>query len=176
MSKSFSALREDFKTYSAVHTGRLNQVMGPFFMPGFYVVEIYRLRAWLIRLGSPGKLVSALVGLFASLLTGCYLSPKAKIAGGLNLPHPIGVVIGDGATIGRNVRIFQNVTIGSRALKANTYPIVEDDVVVFPNSVITGRITIGRCAVVGAGSIVLKDVPPGATAVGNPARILNSVT
>ena len=61
-------------------------------------------------------------------------------------------------------------------MKANTYPIVEDDVVVFPNSVITGRITIGRCAVVGAGSIVLKDVPPGATAVGNPARILNSVT
>jgi serine acetyltransferase len=58
-------------------------------------------------------------------------------------------------------------------MKANAYPVVEDDVVVFPNSVITGHITIGRGAVVGAGSIVLKDVPPGAKAVGNPARILD---
>jgi serine O-acetyltransferase len=176
MSKSFSALREDFKVYSAVHTGRLNKAVGPFFMPGFYVVEIYRLRTKLIRLGRPGKLISALIGLFASLLTGCYLNPKAKIAGGLNLPHPIGVVIGDGVTVGKNVRIYQNVTLGSRAVGTDAYPLVEDDVTLFPNSVITGHITIGRGAVVGAGSIVLKDVPPGAKAVGNPARILNPVT
>lgn len=88
------------------------------------------------------------------------------------MPHPTGIVIGEGVIMGRNATVFQNVTIGSGDLGAGAYPVIEDNVTIFANAVIVGAIKIGDGAKIGAGAIVLKDVPAGRTAVGNPARLL----
>ena len=90
-------------------------------------------------------------------------------------PHPIGIVIHPDVKIGKNCMIFQNVTIGqgkySKKHKTNV-PVIGDNVTIYANAVIIGGIVIGNNAVIGAGSIVLKDVEANTTVVGNPARVI----
>lgn len=84
-------------------------------------------------------------------------------------PHPVGIVIGSEARIGRNVTIYQNVTIGRQrnaTAKSDDYPVLEDNVVVYAGAVIVGRTTIGAGSVVGANAVISKDVPPGSLAYG----------
>ncbi|MDO4975407.1 MAG: serine acetyltransferase [Alphaproteobacteria bacterium] len=93
---------------------------------------------------------------------------------GTKFPHPIGIVINGGAKIGKNCTIWQNVTIGVAFSKRHKreFPIICDNVQIYANSVVLGGITIGNNAIVGAGSVVIDDVPDGATVAGNPARII----
>lgn len=100
---------------------------------------------------------------------GCDISLCASLGEGISLPHPIGVVIGERAVIGKHCTIYQNTTIGQ---KNGEYPVIGDNVTIFPSCVIIGGITVGDNAIVGAGSIVLHDVKPGTIVVGNPAREL----
>lgn len=137
----------------------------------FHVLLGYRLCRALQRSGA-GRIIVVILQIFPRVLSGCYISAKASIAGGLHMPHPTGVVIGEGVVLGRNATIFQNVTIGSGDLGAGAYPIIGDNVTIFANAVIVGAIRIGDGAKIGAGAIVLQDVPAGRTAVGNPARLL----
>ncbi len=104
-------------------------------------------------------------------MSGCHIHPEATIGAALRLPHPTGIVIGVGARIGHCVTIYQNVTLG-RGLRDVEYPVIEDEAIIFPNSVIAGAIVVGRRAVVGAGSVVIADVPPDSIVTGNPARVL----
>lgn len=109
---------------------------------------------------------------------GCYLSPLAEIAPGLALPHPTGIVIGDGAVIGARCTIYQQATLGGRRVGDHgkgAYPRVADDVVIFAGAKLIGRINVGEGAVIGANSVVLQDVPARCTAVGVPARIVAAV-
>lgn len=89
---------------------------------------------------------------------------------GTVFPHPIGIVIHPNVRIGKNCRIYQNVTIGGP--KDGELPVLGDNVIVFPNSCIIGNITIGDNAVIGAGSAVVNDIPANAVAAGNPAKII----
>lgn len=91
----------------------------------------------------------------------CIISFGATILGKINFPHPTGIVIGAGANIGKNVTIYQNVTIGRKDKTTPDYPTIEDDVIIYCNSVLIGKIKIGKGAVIGAGSIILRDVKPG---------------
>lgn len=87
--------------------------------------------------------------------------------------HPTGIVIGDSAIIGDNVSIYQNVTLGlanSKKNKKDGYPIIDNDVTIYANSVIVGPIKIGEGAIIGANSFINKDIGPWDTVVGNPAR------
>ena len=94
----------------------------------------------------------------------------------LRMAHPYGIIINSNVSLGRNVTIFQGVTIGSkRSGRKAGAPVIEDDVCIFPNAVVIGRITIGEGAIIGPGSVVVDNVPPGATVVSNPARQLNQV-
>lgn len=105
---------------------------------------------------------------------GVYISPNAEIGIGLKLPHPTGVVIGDGVKIGKNCTIFQQVTCGGARLgdaKNNQYPVIGDNVVFFAGAKIIGKIIIESNSVVGANSVVIKDVPEGSTVVGIPGQI-----
>lgn len=108
--------------------------------------------------------------------SGCYISPLAIIAKGLDLPHPSGIVIGGAARIGANVTIYQNVTIGSRRkgdFQNGDQPTIEDGVICYSNSQLLGPIIIGKNSVIGASSVVLCSVPTGHVVAGNPAKSVN---
>jgi serine acetyltransferase len=81
-------------------------------------------------------------------------------------PHPVGIVIGDGAVIGRNVRIYQNVTLGLTENGVGGYPTIEDGVAIYAGAVVIGGITVGAGAVIGANAFVSRDVPAGSVVVG----------
>ncbi|MEN3975966.1 hypothetical protein [Emcibacter sp. SYSU 3D8] len=105
---------------------------------------------------------------------GCYISWKARIARNVHFPHPTGVVIGDGVVVEADATLYQHVTLGARRLgeaRTGQYPVVRSGAVLFAGAVVVGAIEIGRDAVVGANSVVFQSVPPGATAVGAPARV-----
>lgn len=108
-------------------------------------------------------------------ILGVELPWKLRVGPGLKLFHGMGLVVNDRAVIGANVILRHCTTIGVRetlALGEGEAPVLEDDVDVGSNVVILGGIRIGRGARIGAGAVITKDVPAGATAVGNPARIL----
>lgn len=92
----------------------------------------------------------------------------------LRMPHPYGIIINGNVSMGRNVTVFHGVTIGSkRDGRRAGAPVIEDDVCIFPNAILIGQITIGAGAIIGPGSVVVDDVPPGATVVCDPARLLH---
>ncbi len=105
----------------------------------------------------------------------CDISYKAIIGKNLKMPHPIGIVIGDGVIIKDNVMVFQQVTFGShgRENEEMKYPVIESGVKIYSGAKIIGGITIGENAVIGANSVVNVDVPANATAVGIPCKIIN---
>jgi serine O-acetyltransferase len=104
-----------------------------------------------------------------SLLMNIFFHPGADIGEGLCIPHIGPVVIGSGVKIGKRCTIFQGVTIGAAH---GNYPVIGDDVFIGANACVIGSARIGNKAIIGAGAVVVKDVPDGATAVGNPARVI----
>ncbi|MEZ0497977.1 serine O-acetyltransferase [Sphingomonas sp. IW22] len=107
---------------------------------------------------------------------GCFVQPGAQIGPGLKLPHPSGIVIGTGARIGSNCTIYHQVTLGGARrgdFKANRYPSVGDDVVLYAGAKLLGGIRVGNHVEVGANAVVRCDVPDNSVAVGIPARIIS---
>ncbi len=107
---------------------------------------------------------------FWSVVTGADIPLDCRIAGGLLLPHPNGVVIAPGASIGPNCLIFQQVTLGT---DGRGVPTLEGHVDVGAGAKLLGPIRIGEHARIGANAVVLTDVPPHATVAGVPARIIS---
>lgn len=103
-------------------------------------------------------------------LHGCDISPNATIGSGFSMDHSVGVVIGGGVKAGKNLRVFQNSTIG--AGKTWDYPEIGDNVTIYAGAALLGKIKIGSNAKIGANAVVLIDVPKNATAVGVPARVI----
>src|ERR1700757_397738 len=137
--------------------------------PAFSCVLLHRLAC---------KARSAGFGILARILwrmnvwsSSCHIHLEAVVGRAVRLPHPTGIVVGKGARIGHSVTLYQNVTLG-RSLKDERYPVIEDEVVIFPNSVVVGGITIGAREVIGAGSVVIADVPADSIVTGNPAKLL----
>ena len=106
-----------------------------------------------------------------TIITGADIPLNCEIGGGLNLVHPNGVVIFPGSVIGPNCQIFQQVTIGVGGSRSGA-PLLGGHVDVGAGAKILGGVKIGDHAQIGANAVVLQDVPPGATAVGVPARII----
>lgn len=139
--------------------------------PGFRALKAYRLahRLW----NNHHLLMAEIISNWSRKRTGIDIHPGATIGERLFIDHGIGVVIGETAVIGNDVTILHGVTLGSRReVDGKRYPTVGDNVFIGTNALILGNITINNDAKVGAGAVVLKDVPENATAVGNPARIL----
>lgn len=106
---------------------------------------------------------------------GVFVSVNSDLGNDLKLPHPVGIVIGDGVKLGNNVTIFQNVTVGGARIgdaQARNYPTIGDGTVVFAGAVVIGNVNIGKNCVIGANSVVFQDIPDNCTAVGAPARII----
>jgi serine O-acetyltransferase len=104
----------------------------------------------------------------------CDISYNAKIGTGVIFGHPLGIVIGNNAIIEDNVRIWQNVTLGSHG-KDNydkNYPTIKQGAKIFAGAIIIGNVTVGKNAVVAANAVVNIDVPDDSIAVGIPCKIL----
>ncbi|WP_298830222.1 serine O-acetyltransferase [uncultured Piscinibacter sp.] len=119
-----------------------------------------------------GRFVSHL----ARFLTGIEIHPGATIGHRVFIDHGMGVVIGETAEIGDECTIYQGVTLGGTSLSkgAKRHPTLGRGVIVGANSQVLGGFTVGDGARVGSGAVVVKPVPAGATAVGNPARVINA--
>ena len=103
--------------------------------------------------------------------TGIEIHPAADVGDSLFIDHGAGVVIGETAEIGDNVTLYQGVTLGGTGFaRGKRHPTVEDDVVVGSGAKLLGPIRVGRGAKVGANSVVIHDVPPNSTVVGNPGH------
>lgn len=103
---------------------------------------------------------------------GCMVSLRSTIGPGLSMPHPIGIVIGEGVRIGAGCTIYQHVTLGGARMgdwKAGQYPDVGDNVVMFAGAKLVGALIVGDNAVIGANAVVTRGVPAGHVAVGVPA-------
>ncbi len=134
-----------------------------------YRVVTYRKRSlW-------GKIASRLLRDHLAFKFGIYLSPLAQIGDNLSLPHPIGIVVGDGVIIGNNVTIYQHVTLGRRHESDASYPIVEDGVIIYAGAVVVGEVTIGRGSIIAANSVVHTDVPEGSVYGGVPAKKIGTI-
>jgi serine O-acetyltransferase len=105
------------------------------------------------------------------MVTGIEIHPAAEIGDALFIDHGAGVVIGETAEIGDNVTLYQGVTLGGTGFaRGKRHPTVEDNVVVGSGAKLLGPIRVGRGAKVGANSVVIHDVPPNSTVVGNPGH------
>jgi Serine acetyltransferase len=103
--------------------------------------------------------------------------PRPLFIKGLFLAHPYNIIIHSDAVIGWNVTIYHGVTIAKVwAGKKKGSPTIGDNVIIYPQSIILGNVTIGENSIVGAGSVVVHDVPPNSIVAGNPARTINTVT
>jgi serine O-acetyltransferase len=136
--------------------------------PQAWVVRLYRISHALHRHG--WRFIPALICAVGRVLSSAEIDPAARVGYPFNLSHGMGVVIGGGVVIGDGCIVSQCVTIGSR--RDMRMPRLGDRVGVGANAVLLGPITIGDDARIGAGAVVLCDVPAGWTAVGNPARLL----
>src|SRR5674476_1260350 len=140
--------------------------------PGFHALRIHRIGNWLWHrnLRWLGRLVSH-IGRF---LTGIEIHPGATIGRRFFIDRGMGVVIGETAEIGDDVTLYHGVTLGGTSWKeGKRHPTLGNGVVVGAGAKILGPITVGNGAKIGSNAVVVKDVPPGATAAGIPARILD---
>lgn len=144
-----------------------------FVSPSKRAIFIYRVSKMLFEKGH--KRLSLLLNNKLITSYGSYISLKAKIGKKVEFRHISGVVIGDGVKIGNNVIIYQQVTLGGQNLgdgKKGNYPIIEDNVTLFSGAKVLGAVKIGENSIVGANSVVIKDVPKNSIVAGVPAKII----
>ena len=119
------------------------------------------------------KLLARAVSQYSRRRTGIEIHPAARIAPGVFIDHGMGVVIGETAEVGEGSVIYQGVTLGGTGKQSGKrHPTVGQRCVISAGAKVLGNITIGDCAKVGAGAVVLRDVPAHATVVGVPARVV----
>ena len=140
--------------------------------PGVHAIQFHRLSHWLWR--RRRKLLGRFVSHLGRFFTGIEIHPGARIGERLFIDHGMGIVIGETAEIGDGVTLYHGVTLGGTTWnKGKRHPTLGDDVVVGAGAKILGPVTVGDGAAVGSNAVVLKDVPPGCTVVGIPARVID---
>jgi serine O-acetyltransferase len=166
----FKTLREDIQTVFTKDPAARSTPEVLFCYPGLHALWFHRLAhlLWRYKLRFLARLLSHL----NRFLTGIEIHPGARIGKRFFIDHGAGVVIGETAEIGDDVLLYQGAVLGGTTLKkGKRHPTVGDNVVMGTGAVALGAITIGDRARIGAGSVVVKSVLPGATVVGIPGRI-----
>lgn len=166
-------IREDVKTAFSEDPAARNTAEVLFCYPGLHAIWLYRVahKIWNAEFKAFARLISHL----GRFLTGIEIHPGAKIGRRFFIDHGMGVVIGETTEIGDDVLIYQGVVLGGVSIqKVKRHPTIGSNVVVGAGAILLGPIKIGDRARIGAGSVVVKDVPDGATAVGVPGRVVLS--
>jgi serine O-acetyltransferase len=141
------------------------------FYPGFHALVLHRLanRLWRFELYFLARLISHI----SRFLTGIEIHPGAKIGRGVFIDHGMGVVIGETAEVGDNVTLYQQVVLGGTGKeRGKRHPTIGPNVVIGAGAKILGALQVGEGARIGAGAVVLQDVPARATVVGVPGRVV----
>ncbi|MCA3246440.1 MAG: serine O-acetyltransferase [Azospirillum sp.] len=168
---SFKAIRADMDAILARDPAARSRLEVALCYPGFHAVLLHRLAHAFWNKGL--KLVARVIQVFSRFLTGIEIHPAAKIGERFFIDHGMGVVIGETAEIGHDVTLYQGVTLGGTSLdQGKRHPTLEDGVIVGAGAKILGPFTVGKGARVGSNAVVLEAVPPGATAVGIPAKLV----
>lgn len=139
--------------------------------PGLKAVFGHRMTHWLwVR---NWKLLARVISQVIRFFTQIEIHPGATIGEGFFIDHGSGVVIGETTEIGKNVTIYQGVTLGGTGHeKGKRHPTLEENVVVGNGARVLGSFTVGANSRIGAGAVVLREVPPDCTVVGNPGRVV----
>jgi serine O-acetyltransferase len=137
--------------------------------PGVHALLSHRVAHALHDAGIP--IVPRAIAYGARAVTGIEIHPGARIGDGFFIDHGQGVVVGETAEIGKDVTLYQGVTLGGTGFATGKrHPTVEDNVTIGSGAKLLGPITIGHGAKIGANSVVIHDVPPNSTVVGNPGH------
>lgn len=141
--------------------------------PAIKAIGNYRIAHKLIEIGAP--LIPRIISELAHSETGIDIHPGAQIGDYFTIDHGTGIVIGETCIIGNHVKIYQGVTLGAKSFPVDEagnpikgiprHPIIQDNVIVYSNSTILGRVTIGSNAVIGANIWLMEDVAPGTQVV-----------
>ncbi|MBF2057556.1 MAG: serine O-acetyltransferase [Cyanobacterium sp. T60_A2020_053] len=166
-----SSIISDFKIIFDRDPAARNWLEVVFCYPGLQALVLHRFSHWLHHLGIP--LLPRLLSHFGRFFTGIEIHPGATIGEGVFIDHGMGVVIGETAIIGNYCLIYQGVTLGGTGKETGKrHPTLGENVVVGAGAKVLGNLLIGNDVRIGAGSVVLKDVPSECTVVGIPGRIV----
>lgn len=139
--------------------------------PGLHAIWLHRISNWLFK--RDFVVLSRFISQVGRFLTGIEIHPGATIGEGLFIDHGTGVVIGETAEIGDNVTLYQGVTLGGTGKeKGKRHPTIGNNVVIASGAKVLGSFKVGDNSKIGAGSVVLKEVPPDSTVVGIPGRVV----
>ena len=139
--------------------------------PGIHAIMFHRVAHSLYN--RKHFFTARLISQISRFLTGIEIHPGAQIGEGFFIDHGHGVVIGETTIIGNNVTLYQGVTLGGTGNETGKrHPTIEDNVMISSGAKVLGSITIGKNSKIGAGSVVVSDVPPNSTVVGVPGKVV----
>jgi serine O-acetyltransferase len=165
----FKTLKEDIEVVFERDPAAKNVLEVLLCYPGLHAIILHRIAHYFYKKGF--VLLPRLISHINRFLTGIEIHPGAKIGRRFFIDHGMGVVIGETTEIGDNVTIYQGVTLGGTGKeKGKRHPTIKDNVVIGSGAKVLGPIVVGENSKIGAGAVVLKDVPPNSTVVGVPAR------
>ena len=166
----FDAIRDDIRAVLERDPAARSTLEVILCYPGVHALAMHRVGHRLWRAG--WLTLARFVSHVSRFLTGIEIHPAARLGRGLFIDHGMGIVIGETTEVGRNVTLLQGVTLGGTSLKREKrHPTLGDNVVVGTGAAVIGAITIGDGSRIGAGSVVVRDVPPNSVVVGVPGRI-----
>lgn len=169
----FKRIREDIQTVFSKDPAARSILEVLFCYPGLHALWLHRLGHFLWQYNL--RFLARFLSHINRFLTGIEIHPGAKIGRRFFIDHGAGVVIGETTEIGDDVLLYQGVVLGGTTQqKEKRHPTIGNNVVIGTGAVALGPISIGDRARVGAGSVVIKSVPPGATVVGIPGRIVEN--
>ena len=167
----FKNLREDIKAAKRNDPAARNAFEILLTYSGVHALSWHRVAYFFHKIKL--KLLARIVSQTARFLTGIEIHPAAKIEGGVFIDHGSGVVIGETAEVHKGTVIYQGVTLGGTGKeRGKRHPTIMENVTLSAGAKVLGGFTVGKGAKIGAGAVVLKEVPPYATVVGVPGRIV----
>lgn len=170
--RAIEQIKEDIKTIYDKDPAANNIFEVLLCYPGLHALILHRIAHKLKYWNIP--IIPRMISYFSRILTGIEIHPSARIGRRFFIDHGMGVVIGETTYIGDDVLIYQGVTLGGTGKEhGKRHPTLEDNVIVGAGAKVLGNLTIGKNSRIGAGSVVVEDIPENSTVVGIPGRVVH---